>query len=122
MQRNQRVDLLLKRIELRERRLAPAERRLVNAQNDVENARDELRSMQAMRAQAEEEIDNAIRAGEADDEGARHLLGEIDRREAVVVARQEEAATRVRRVEDDLADGREEIEILDEMLLELLGD
>ena len=40
----------------------------------------------------------------------------------VVVARQEEAATRARRFEDDLADGREEIEILDEMLLELLGD
>ncbi len=35
-------------------------------------------------------------------------------------ARLVDAQSRVRRFEDELADGREEIEILDEILLELL--
>jgi TolA-binding protein len=119
VQHHQRVDLLLKRIELRERRLEPAERRLRSAEGDVEGLEGELVHMRAMKEQEEEKLDELIRTREID-YGDRRQLEEIKTVEVALEARLDEARMRVRRYEDELADGREEIEILDEMLLELL--
>ena len=118
-QHHQRVDLLLKRIELRERRLDPLERRLRSAQSEVEGLADELVHLGAMKKQEEEELDDLLRSREID-EGDRRELKEIERAEVGLQARLDEAQIRARKYEDELADGREEIEILDEMLLELL--
>ena len=119
VQDHQRVDLLLKRIELRERRLAQLERRLRSAQSDVEGLEDELVQMRAMKDQEKAELDELSRTREIDD-GDRLRLKGIERAEVGVEARLVEARIRVRKSEDELADGREEIENLDEMLLELL--
>ena len=120
VQRNQRVDLLLKRIELRERRLAPLQKRLAAAQGDVEGSQAERVRMRAMKEQQERQIDESVRAGRETDDIARRMLQEIEQVEAAMEARLDDAEARVRRFEDELADGREEIEILDEILLELL--
>jgi predicted nucleic acid-binding Zn-ribbon protein len=119
-QHNQRVELLLKRIELRERRLAPLEKRLAGAQSDVEGLEGERLHMEGMREQEEQELDEALRTGKEDHDSIRRMLKEIDRMQAGMEARLDEARMRTRRFEDQLADGREEVEILDEILLELL--
>ena len=120
VQRNQRVDLLLKRIELRERRLAPLERRLAGAQGDMEGIEAEQVHMESMREQQERELDEIVREGKQTDDGVRRMLREVELIQTAMEARLFDAQARVRRFEDELAEGREEIEILDEMLLELL--
>ena len=120
VQRNQRVDLLLKRIELRERRLAPLEKRLAGAQSEVEGIEAEQVRMESMREQQERELDEIVREGRETDDGVRRMLREVELVQNAMEARLSNAQSRVRRFEDELADGREEIEILDEMLLELL--
>ncbi len=119
VQHQQRVDLVLKRIELRERRLAPLEQRLQDAHSDVETMEGELVQMRAMREQFEAQLDELSKTRDMD-ENERNQIREFERVEAAIEARTDEAQLRVRRYEDELADGREEIEILDEMLLELL--
>jgi len=120
VQHNQRVDLLLKRIELRERRLAPLEKRLAGAQGDVEGIEAEQVHMESMREQQERELDEMIREGQETDDGVRRMLREVELMQTAMEARLFDAQARVRRFEDELAEGREEIEILDEILLELL--
>ncbi len=119
VQHQQRVDLVLKRIELRERRLAPLEQRLQDAQSEVDGLGDELVHMSVMKEQFESQLDELSKTRDMD-ESERNQIREFERVEAAIEARVEEAQLRVRRYEDELADGREEIEILDEMLLELL--
>ena len=120
VQRNQRVDLLLKRIELRERRLSPLERRLAGAQGDMDGIEAEQVHMESMREQQERELDEIVREGKETDEGIRRMLREVELMQTAMEARLFDAQARVRRFEDELAEGREEIEILDEILLELL--
>ena len=120
VQRNQRVDLLLKRIELRERRTAPLERRLTGAQAEMEGIEAEQVHMESMKEQQEQELDEIIREGKQTDDGVRRMLREIELMQTAMEARLLDAQARVRRFEDELAEGREEIEILDEILLELL--
>ena len=120
VQRNQRVDLLLKRIELRERRLSPLERRLAGAQGDMDGIEAEQVHMESMREQQERELDEIVREGKETDDGIRRMLREVELMQTAMEARLFDAQARVRRFEDELAEGREEIEILDEMLLELL--
>ena len=120
-QQQQHVELLLKRIELKERRLAPLEGRLRSAEDQVAGLEDELRHIEVMRNEAEQEIDDEIRTGVDDPQSeTRQMLDTLERMVEPMNARLDEAGLRVRRAEDDLLDGREEIEILDELLMELL--
>ncbi len=119
VQHQQSVDLVLKRIELRERRLAPLEQRLQTAQTEMDGLRDELVHMSVMKEKLKEELDELSKASDVD-EGQRLQMQDLERVEAAIEARTDEARLRVRRYEDELAEGREEVEILDEMLLELL--
>ena len=48
VQRQQSLELLLKRIEMHERRQAPLERRLRSAENDVDNLQDETKQLDLM--------------------------------------------------------------------------
>ena len=121
VQQQQHVELLLKRIELKERRLAPLERRLRSAEDQVAGHEDELKHIEVMLTETEQEIDNEIRAGKDDPDGeSRQRLEGLKRAVEPMNARLDEARLRMRRAEDDLLDGREEIEILDETLMELL--
>jgi len=121
VQEQQHVELLLKRIELKERRLAPLERRLRSAEDQVSGLEDELKHIEVMLTETEQEIDNEIRAGKDDpDSESRQRLEGLRRAVEPTNARLDEARLRVRRAEDDLLDGREEIEDLDEVLMELL--
>jgi chromosome segregation ATPase len=120
-QYQQRVELLLKRIELKERRLAPLEARLRSAEGQVEGLEDELRHLETMRESAEQTIDEEVRSGLDDPQSeSRRMLEDLKRMVEPVTARLAEARLRMRRAEDDLLDGREEIDDLDAMLMELL--
>jgi hypothetical protein len=120
---HQRVDLLLKRIQLKERRLEPAERRLRDAEGTLEGRKAEIKRMKAMLAEQRTALDDEIRDGTDQPESeTRRLIVSLER-----VIRTEEAQLgdelmRVRLLDDDLAGQREEIEILDDLLLEMLED
>lgn len=120
---HQRVDLVLKRIELRERRMEPLERRLRSTENEIEGIEEQLKALERMRAQHEELLDDEIREGaDTPHSETRRILDDIERSQAGATERLEAVRVRLQQYENDLADGRREIEILDEMLLDLLED
>jgi hypothetical protein len=122
-ERRQRVDLLLKRMEMRERRQAPLESRLRTAENEVNGLQDELKHLDAMWEQQEAHYERAIDEGEeVSPADRRRMKDEFEAMKAAIAARAEEARLRLQRAEDDLYDGRKELEILDEQLLELLDE
>jgi len=122
-QRHQEVDLVLKRIELRERRMEPLERRLRSAENEIEGIEEQLQALERMREQQEEALDEEIREGvDVPRSETRRLLDDIERSEAGAAERLESVRMRVQQYENDLAHGRREIEILDDMLMDLLED
>ena len=101
--------------------MAAPDKRLRSAEGDVVGLEDELKHIEVMRTQTEQQIDDEIRTGKDDPQsGSRRMLDEVERMVESLNARLDEARLRVRQAEDDLLDGREEIEILDEMLMELL--
>ena len=117
---HQKIDLLIKRIELKERRLAPLARRLRSAESQVENLETETARTNMWRDQVQEELDvNVVRGGQVPD-GAREQLAQAERELERLDVELEAERFRVRRLEDELAEGREDIEDLDAMLLELL--
>lgn len=122
-QRHQEVDLVLKRIELRERRMEPLERRLRSAENEIERIEDQLKAMERMREQHEEALDDEIREGvDVPHSETRRILEDIERSQTGAAERLESVRMRMQQYENDLAEGRRAIEILDEMLMELLED
>jgi hypothetical protein len=118
---HQRVDLLLKRIELKERRLEPAERRLRDAQASLEGREDEIKRMKAMLAENQVALDDEIRDGiDQPDSETRHMIVSLERVIRTEEAQLDDERMRARVLEDDLAGQREEIEILDDALMEML--
>ena len=121
LREHQKVELLIKRIELKERRLAPMESRLRSAENTVKGIEDELTRLRTMREQIEEALnDNEIRGEATPEDGSREMLVHIERELEVLGVQVEAERLRARELEDDLAEGREDVEDLDEMLIELL--
>lgn len=121
--RQQSIELVIRRITLRERRIEPLERRMRDAEEELRARQQDLERIRAMIAEQEAEVDRAVTAGDGQAEAdARRMLREIE----TVVRREEpllDAATvRVRDLEDRIAEEREEIEILDEMLMERLEE
>jgi chromosome segregation ATPase len=118
---HQRVDLLLKRIQLKERRLEPSERRLRDAEGELEGLQSEIAQMKRMLEEQQEVVDDMIRDGsDQPDSDERRMIADIERAIRSLEAQADERQVRLRRIEDDLAAQREEIEILDDMLLEML--
>lgn len=120
---HQKIDVMLKRIELKERRLAPLERRLRGTQDSILNSQGEIARLEQMKESTEQELADLIREGH---EGAinesRYLMGEFEKAIRSEQATIEELERRVVELEDELADGRDEIAILDEKLAELLEE
>jgi chromosome segregation ATPase len=121
MRTNQEAELLLRRIELHERRLAPLERQLESNKDDQVNTRSSITDATEWRDRTEDEIRNLDREGVDDDtDGLRQQVvianAEIER----LNRRLESLKERQIDLEDRLADGRDEVDILDDLLRELL--
>jgi len=118
---HQQIDLLIKRIELKERRLEPLEGRLRSAEGDLLGRENEIARMRTMLEQQRESLDDEIREGADQPESeTRRIIEDFERIIRTEEAQLDDSRLRVRRLEDDLADQREEIEILDDALLEML--
>lgn len=118
-QRHQDVDLLLKRIELRERRMEPMERKLRAAENEITGIERQLQNLDQMQEQHEAYREAEIRDG-VDSSETRRILDDINRSRQSAEERMQSVRMRAQIVENDLASGRRELEILDEMLEELI--
>lgn len=121
MRRNQDVDLILRRIELHERRLAPLERSLRGNEQDQIDTRQNITETEMWKSSTEDQIDELER------EGIDHAPDDF--RQQVVVAELEIERLQLRlqtlqqrqiELENSLGDGRDEIEVLDDLLRELL--
>ena len=121
LHQQQDVDLLLKRIELHERRLEPLERRLRSAESEIQGSEEHLKHLELMREQHEEILNAEIREGaDTPRSETRRMLDDLARPREAAEERQESARMRAQEYQNDLARGREEIEILDEVRIELL--
>jgi chromosome segregation ATPase len=117
----QQVELLLKRIELKERRIAPIAGDLREVEHAVFDAKNQLMHMQEMLRDEEDRLKNEIRDGVDQPESeTRLMIEQYERAIEADTARLDGLERRMRRLEDELADGRDEIEILDDTLQELL--
>ena len=120
---HQEADLLLKRIELRERRLAPIEGELRKARREVVELNTQLDQLREMAAEEERLLRETIR--DVDDDYSKQIrsqLAQLGRAISMEESRLEDLEMRVRDLEDELAEGREELEILDELLAELIQE
>jgi hypothetical protein len=119
----QKVDLLLKRVELKERRLIPVASDLRSLEGDYEDQKVVVTRYQEMLRQMEEALSDEVRRGvDRPDSEPRQMIPEFERELQIEIDRIEDLERRMRRLEDELADGRREIAILDEQLRELLGE
>jgi len=119
----QEVDLVLKRIELKERRLEPMAGHLRSLQREYDDRKTEIKHYQEMLEQARNQVSEEIRQGRdlvADSE-ASQIAAEMERALLVETGRIEGLERRMRELEDALAEGREEVLILDEQLREMMG-
>jgi predicted RNase H-like nuclease (RuvC/YqgF family) len=118
---NQQVEILLKRIEMKERRLAPLESELRRAERALVDLEARVKRLNDEREELEDVLAEEMREG-IDLEGSetRRMQEQLARVAEMEAGRVEEYRRRVLRLEDQLADGRDEILILDEQLMELL--
>ncbi len=122
-QEHRELDLVLKRIELHERRLAPLEAELLRAQGLLQSTRTEGVRVQGMIEESEEQLRAEIRDGtDVPGSGTRRMIDEIERAVGSLGLRTDQYERTVRRLEDDLADGRRQVEILDEVMEQLLAE
>ena len=123
MAEQQKIDLLLKRVELKERRLIPVASDLRSLEGEQEDQKVTLARYREMLEQMEDALSEEIRRGvDRPDSESRQMIPQLERELQIEEARAEELERRMRRLEDELADGRREIAILDEQLRELLGE
>ena len=119
----QRIDLLLKRVELKERRLIPVASDLRSLEGDYEDQKAQVKRYREMLEQMEDVVSEQVRRGvDRQDSEAREMIPGIEREMQIEIGRLEDLERRMRRLEDELVDGRREIAILDEQLRELLGE
>lgn len=118
---HQRADLLLKRIQIKERRLEPAEQRLRDAESRLEGRESEIKRMTQILEEQQGVLEDEIREG-TDQPGSdtRRMIANLERVIRTQQAQFDDGQMRVRRLEDELADQREDIEILDDLLMEML--
>jgi chromosome segregation ATPase len=118
---NQDTDILLRRIELKERRLIPLESELRRAERSLLDMQSRLKMIQEELEQQEEQLSEEMRQGiDPQDSDARRAREQMERILETENSRAEEFERRVRMLQDELAEGQDEIAILDEQLQELL--
>lgn len=119
----QEVDLVLKRLELKERRLEPMAGHLRSLQREYDDRKTEIKHYQEMLEGARDKVSEEIRQGRdlvAESDAAQVVI-EMERALTIETARLEGIERRMRELEDALAEGREEVLILDEQLREMMG-
>ena len=119
--KNQRAELVLRRIDLGVRRLAPLEEELRRAERRVIDSKSDIHRFETMIADLEDAISEEILQGvDPVESGNRRQKEEVERELRVSTAELESLERRVQDLEIDLADGRREIEALDDVLKEVL--
>jgi chromosome segregation ATPase len=121
MRRNQDADLILRRIEMHERRLAPLERRLDANKRDQLNTEQSIGDIQNWVRQAEERILDVEREGR--EEVPLEMRHEVDRGQTELERLAEKLETLRRQqieIENSMFAGRDDVEILDDLLEDLL--
>ena len=114
---HQRAELLLKRIELKERRVVPLESEVRRARTDLLAAESEVERLEQMLENAEDAIVEEIRNGtDRADSGSRIMKRELEQGLAFARTRIETEESHVRRLQDELADRLDEIDILEDSL------
>jgi hypothetical protein len=118
---SQKIDLLIKRIEIKQRTLIPMASDLRSMEAEYSDLKMGIRRLQDMVEQQEEVVDREVLQGvDQPDSESRGFLAEMELELQVQTSRIEELDRSIRQLQDELAEGREEIEILDEQLRELL--
>lgn len=118
-----RVELLMKRIELSERRLMPAEAKLANLEAKIESDERNLQALARMREQQEAYLQEQVREGvDKPRSETRIMLEDIERSVEGFEESMKTQRLRKQEIENELAMGRRQIEILDELLMEMLEE
>jgi len=118
---HQRTEILLKRLDLKERRVVPLESELRHARDGQAASRNELERFEQMIEEIEQRISEEIRSGVDPEESENRIMkGDLEQALAHVRRNVESDEDRVRRLEDELAERLEEIEILEDSLQERL--
>jgi hypothetical protein len=121
MRRNQDADLILRRIEMHERRLAPLEGRLEHNNREQQDAKTSISNIEQWKLQTEERIDEIEREGR--EEVSTELLREVRMAEQQMIQEQgryERLLQQQIDLENTLADRRDDVEILEDVLNELV--
>jgi len=121
MRRNQDADLILRRIEMHERRLAPLEGRLERNGREQLDAQASMGNSEEWKSQTEERIHEIEREGR--EEVPLQIHQELRMAEQRMILEQERFDRLQQQqieLEDALADRRDEVEILEDLLHELV--
>jgi chromosome segregation ATPase len=116
----QETDLLLRRIALKERRLDPVLDELTRLRRDHDDAEAEKGQMLAYL----ESLADEVTRGQLSGEDVAALQSEREQVENIVAAQEEtlrSLETRIAEIENEVADARDDIEILEEILEERVG-
>ena len=119
----QRIDLIMKRIELSERRLMPLEAKLVTVEAAIEKDEGNLQALARMKEQQETYLKEQISEGvDKPRSETRIMLKGIERSVEGFEEKKKDRLLRKQEIENDLAMGRKDTEILDELLMEMLEE
>ncbi len=119
----QRVELVMKRIELSERRLMPLEAKLVTVEAAIEKDEGNLQALARMKEQQETFLKEQISEGvDKPRSETRIMLKDIERSVEGFEEKKKDRLLRKQEIENDLAMGRKDTEILDELLMEMLEE
>lgn len=121
MQRKQDAELILRRIEMQERRLAPLDGRLDRNSREQQDVKSSIGNIKQWMSQTEERIDEIEREGR--EEVPLQLYQELRMSEQQLVQEQERLERLRQRqieLENTLADRRDDVEILEDLLRDLI--
>ena len=121
MRRNQEADLILRRIEMHERRLAPLDGRLDRNGREQQDAKTSMGNIKEWMSQTEERIREIEREGR--EEVPLELYQELRMAEQQLTQEQERLEMLQQKqieLENTLADRRDDVEILEDLLSELV--
>lgn len=121
MHRNQDADLILRRIEMHERRLAPLEARLERNSREQQDVKTSISNIEQWKSQTEELIEEVERKGR--EEVPIDILQEVRMAEQQMIQEQGRYDRLLQQqidLENTLADRRDDVEILEDLLSELV--